>query len=157
MSKNPYGYSGGRISTPQERARQRDGLSREQLFDQERLGKVERSRRQNFDNRFGGPVFKTEKKSKWYQRLLNRAFAGKNSPLWWGLGLACIAWGPVYWHSINRDSTPQQNADRDILIRKAFEIHGDKWYSVFLPYKRRYKEILKEDWNNERKREGGQE
>jgi len=147
MSKsNPYGYTGGRVQTDQGL----EGLSLEQRIELDRLGKVQRSRPKNFDSRFGGPIFKEQKRVKWHQRILERLFRHKYSSYYVGLGLSICAWGPVVWAIANVEHTAQENADRDILIRKAFENHGHKWWAWTMPYNWRYKELLKEDYIREK-------
>jgi len=177
MSK--YGYTGGRIRSPGEirDSKPTDGWVRygndgraltveeqlEQTLQKRREAlKVERTKT-NFDQRFGGPVFKTAKKQKWYKKPFDNFFKPgylktEQKIVLLGIGGALIFWGPLIqavWDTADTD--PQSIADRDILIREAFRKHGHRWYAPFIPYRWRYNELLKQDHQNERIRKASQE
>lgn len=107
-------------------------------------------KKKNFDQRFGSPIFQVAKRRKWYHVIYShpRAFA-----LIAGCGGATIFYGGVYstisqqW----RKPTEEELADQDILIRKAFENFGGRWYSRFLPYHSRWQEIQAEDYKKQRR------
>lgn len=159
-NSNPYGYSGGRIRNPGEiyNVKHTEGLSAKQIVELERQNKIREAKHRNFDKRFRGPIFKVDKKATWYSRLLDTAFRRPTSPFYWGCFLTFLAWGPVVYQIFEHKETPEEGRDRDILIRKAFDNFGDRWWSFAMPYNWRYKQILQEDYQNEqRKRKEGQE
>ena len=59
-------------------------------------------------------------------------------------------WGPIIKYHWTREVTDEEQHERDVLIRKAFHHFGDKWWSVFIPYRARYKELQKIDYFAER-------
>lgn len=146
MSK--YGYTGGRIRTPEELAKAREvdpfTLHAEQA---ELLRKQQKQQQQNFDQRFKGPIFKA-KKQKWYEHYSHRIFGWKGLPFALGfIGFAAF-WGPIFNFHRTRKVSDQEQYEHDLLVRKAFGPGGggDTWYSFLIPYSGRYKELQRQDY-----------
>jgi len=102
-------------------------------------------RKQNFDKRFGSPVFQAAKKRKWYQFGFVRSYPTLAAAIGGSAG-ACVFYYGLYSTVRGHQPTAQQEAERDILIRKAFENYGDRWYAFVLPYYSRWKQLKHEDY-----------
>jgi len=136
MSK--YGWYGGYKRVRNE-PMLRDVESSE-YQEQRRLRRQLEAKKKSYNQKFGGPVFSAAKKLPWWNFPINEKF--------FVVLIGCVPVGFVYWswqRHLPTTESAQATYERDVLVRKAFQIHGDKWYARFLPYHGRWKEIQKED------------
>jgi len=142
MSK--YGYTKGYDRVAEvNRNRDIDPESSEYHTLRKKKEAYERSK-QNFDKRFGSPVFQAAKKRKWYQFSFVRSYPTLAASIG-GVAGTCIFYYCLFSSVRKQQPTAEQEAERDILIRKAFGYYGDRWYAYFLPYYSRWKQLQLED------------
>ena len=95
-------------------------------------------------------IFKSQKKAKWYDF---KFWHWKGAPYALAVLGTAAFWGPILKNAITREPSEQEQYERDILIRKTFERHGDRWWAFLIPYRSRWRELQKQDYFVERDRQ----